>query len=78
MKAANDGTNKQICLLDGTALAIKDGVMVRVPLCVRVSRVCPGSPRCLFTGLIVIPPDQCQVTDIANAPGRAAARVVSS
>ena len=23
---------------------------VRVPLCVRVSRVCPGSPRCLFTG----------------------------
>ena len=27
--------------------------MVRVPLCVRVSRVsrvCPGSPRCLFTG----------------------------
>jgi hypothetical protein len=24
--------------------------VVRVPLCVRVSRVCPGSPRCLFTG----------------------------
>ena len=24
---------------------------VLVPLCVRVSRVCPGSPRCLFTGL---------------------------
>jgi hypothetical protein len=23
---------------------------VRVPLCVCVSRVCPGSPRCLFTG----------------------------
>ena len=25
---------------------------VRVPLCVRVSRVCPGSPRCLVTGLV--------------------------
>jgi hypothetical protein len=23
---------------------------VCVPLCVRVFRVCPGSPRCLFTG----------------------------
>jgi hypothetical protein len=22
----------------------------KVPLCVRVSRVCPGSPRCLLTG----------------------------
>jgi hypothetical protein len=26
---------------------------VRVPLCVRVSRVCPGSPRCLFTGTVL-------------------------
>ena len=28
--------------------------VVRVPLCVRVSRVsrvCPGSPRCIFTGM---------------------------
>ena len=27
--------------------------MIRVPVCARVScvsRVCPGSPRCLFTG----------------------------
>ena len=22
---------------------------IRVPVCARVSRVCPGSPRCLFT-----------------------------
>jgi len=27
---------------------------VRVPLCVRVSRVCPGSPRCLFTGTCTV------------------------
>ena len=27
---------------------------VRVPLCVRVSRVCLGSPRCLFTGTDVL------------------------
>ena len=24
--------------------------VIRVPACARVSRVCPGSPRCLFTG----------------------------
>ena len=24
--------------------------VIRVPVCARVSRVCPGSPRCLFTG----------------------------
>ena len=24
---------------------------IRVPVCARVSRVCPGSPRCLFTGI---------------------------
>ena len=32
--------------------------MVRVPLCARVSRVsrvCPGSPRCLFTGPVCVP-----------------------
>ena len=30
--------------------------VIRVPVCARVSRVCPGSPRCLFTGkqLIII------------------------
>ena len=26
--------------------------MIRVPVCARVSRVCPGSPRCLFTGTV--------------------------
>ena len=29
--------------------------MIRVPACARVSRVsrvCPGSPRCLFTGIL--------------------------
>ena len=25
--------------------------VIRVPACARVSRVCPGSPRCLFTGI---------------------------
>jgi hypothetical protein len=25
--------------------------VIRVPVCARVSRVCPGSPRCLFTGI---------------------------
>jgi hypothetical protein len=32
------------------------GYVVRVPLCARVSRVCPerpGSPRCLFTGCVL-------------------------
>ena len=24
--------------------------VIRVPVCARVSRVCPDSPRCLFTG----------------------------
>jgi hypothetical protein len=23
--------------------------VIRVPVCARVSRVCPGTPRCLFT-----------------------------
>ena len=27
--------------------------MIRVPVCARVSRVCPGSPRCLFTGTVI-------------------------
>ena len=27
--------------------------MIRVPVCARVSRVCPGSPRCLFTGTML-------------------------
>ena len=26
--------------------------MIRVPVCARVSRVCPGSPRCLFIGTV--------------------------
>ena len=33
--------------------------MIRVPVCARVScvsRVCPGSPRCLFTGTVPAPP----------------------
>ena len=25
--------------------------VIRVPVCARASRVCPGSPRCLFTGV---------------------------
>ena len=29
--------------------------MIRVPVCARVSRVCPGSPRCLFTGTLSSP-----------------------
>jgi len=43
------------CLFTGTGVFFT-GMVVRlvcVPLCVRVSRVsrvCPGSPRCLFTG----------------------------
>jgi len=44
--------------------------VVRVPLCVRVSRVsrvCPGSPRCLFTGpvyrycVLLVGFDGCEV-----------------
>jgi hypothetical protein len=39
------------CLFTG--IVVRFVCVVRVPLCVRVSRVsrvCPGSPRCLFTG----------------------------
>ena len=27
--------------------------VIRVPVCARVSRVCSGSPRCLFTGVFL-------------------------
>jgi hypothetical protein len=40
---------------------------VRVPLCVRVSRVCPGSPRCLFTGMC--PRVPCEVCVSRLTPG---------
>ena len=32
--------------------------VIRVPVCARVSRVCPGSPRCLFTGSV--PCSECE------------------
>jgi len=55
---------------------------VRVPLCVRVSRVCPGSPRCLFTDhgvfLHVYPyrsQNRRQAPTIVKSPRERASRV---
>jgi hypothetical protein len=31
-------------------MVVKFVCVIRVPVCARVSRVCPGSPRCLFPG----------------------------
>ena len=36
--------------LDGHEVRLCDPCDHRVSVCARVSRVCPGSPRCLFTG----------------------------
>ena len=40
--------------------------LFRVPVCARVSRVCPGSPRCLFTGAVSFR----HRTDRGATPGR--------
>jgi hypothetical protein len=47
--------------------------VVCVPLCVRVSRVsrvCPGSPRCLFTGTVRL--------ELIGGSGRTAGRYASA
>jgi len=55
--------------------------VVCVPLCVRVSRVsraCPGSPRCLFTGRKVSPTEwpACPEWPLASGyPARSRARM---
>ena len=50
-------SNSHVSSLPGTVLYVPGTVrfvrVIRVPACARVSRVsrvCPGSPRCLFTG----------------------------
>ena len=40
----------RVCVVGFGWMVVRFVRVIRVPACARVSRVCPGSPRCLFTG----------------------------
>ena len=42
----------RVCVFGFGWMVVRFVRVIRLPACARVFRVCPGSPRCLFTGTV--------------------------